>query len=209
MKINFKKISIKNFLSYGNKITILELNKHSYTVILGENGVGKSTILIDAISFALYGKIQRKGININQVVNNINNKNCYVELEFNINDNDYKIIRGIKPSILELWVNDKKQDQENSKKLIQNEILNIIKIDLATLINISILSINTHKPFVDLTPEETRNITENFLGIKIFSDMLKDVKEQIKNNKDNLKINEKDFNLYSELVKDNSEKLKK
>lgn len=209
MKIIFEKIRVKNFLSYGNSLTEFNLNENNYTVVVGENGVGKSTLLIDAITWVLKGKIQRKGITIDQVTNNINGKECYGELYFTIKNNSYKIVRGIKPNILELWINDKKQDQESSKKLIQNTIDDIVKIDVPTLSNICLLSINTTKPFVDLTPEETRNITETLLGIGVFSDMLKKVKEQIKNGKDAIKINEKDFSLYEELVKDGAEKLKR
>jgi len=209
MKINFKRVTARNFLSYGNKPTTLQLDDNPFTIIHGENGAGKTTLTIDLIGWILKGKIQRKGIITSQVVNNINGKNCYGSLEFSIGKKEYKVVRGIKPNILELWIDGINQESESSKKLMQQEIDNIIKIDLPTLSSICLMSINSTTPFVDLSPEQTRQITEDILGISIFSDMLKDIKKQIKDNKDSLKINTKDLNLFSELVNEGKEKLAK
>ena len=102
MAIIFEKIKWKNFLSTGNSFTEIQLDKHPTTLIVGENGSGKSTLL-DAVCFSLFGKPYRN-INKPQLVNTINNKNCLVEIEFMIGNKKYKIIRGIKPAIFEIWV---------------------------------------------------------------------------------------------------------
>jgi DNA repair exonuclease SbcCD ATPase subunit len=100
--IHFHKVRWRNFLSTGNAFTEIELDKRPTTLIVGENGSGKSTLL-DAICFALFGKPYRN-INKPQLVNTINNKNCQVEIHFSIGSRQYKIVRGIKPSIFEIWI---------------------------------------------------------------------------------------------------------
>ena len=100
--IHFKKVRWRNFLSTGNAYTELQLDERPTTLIVGENGSGKSTLL-DAICFALFGKPYRN-INKPQLVNTINGKNCMVEIEFHIGNKNYKIIRGIKPAVFEIWV---------------------------------------------------------------------------------------------------------
>ena len=213
MRINFRKAKAKNFQSYGNCEIELRYDTDPFTLITGKNGAGKSTLLVDLLCFAFYGKVIRKGVTLSTIINNVNKKACKVELEFDIDSRKtYKIIRGLKPDILELYekIDDKwqKHELESSKKLIQNQINDIIKIDIATLTNICIMTIDNRKPFVDLSPEETRNITETLFGIIIFSDMIKDFKEQNKSNKETLKINIKDLELYKELAKDGITKLK-
>jgi len=211
MKIIFKKLEIKNFLSYGNSITTLNLDSDPFTVIVGENGSGKSTLIIDAITFCLEGKIHRKGVLQEQIINNINKKNCLLELTFQKNTMEYKIKRGIKPNILELWnlTENTQFDSKSSNALLQIEIDNLIQIDIKTLKNICVLSLNNSKPFISLAPEERRNISETLFGIKIYSDILDEIKKQIKEIKDLQKINEKELTLYKELVVDGNEKVKK
>jgi DNA repair exonuclease SbcCD ATPase subunit len=97
--ILFKKIKFKNFGSFGNNWTEIDLNKNSTTLVCGTNGSGKSFALLDTITFALFGKPFRK-INLAQLNNSINKKNCTVELEFSIDKDDYKIIRGLSPKII-------------------------------------------------------------------------------------------------------------
>ena len=103
--IIFKKLSWKNFLSTGNYKTTLDLIRHGTTLVSGENGAGKSTML-DALTYSLFGKSFR-GINIPQLVNSINDKDCVVEIEFSIGKDDYRIIRGQKPKIFEIYKNKK------------------------------------------------------------------------------------------------------
>lgn len=209
MKIKFKNISIKNFLSFGASITLFDLSKSPFTLIVGENGSGKSTILIDALHFVLFGKIIRKGIKLSQVVNNINKKNCEVCLDFEIDDIKYRIERGLSPDFLRLFKNGELKDERASKVLIQKEIEDILQFDQDTFKNISVLSLNNSKSFMDLTPEETRNVVENILGIQIYSQMLDKAKEILKENKNKIKVIDKDFIIYDNLVKDNKDKLKK
>ena len=101
--ILFKRVKWKNFLSTGNNYTEIELNRSKSTLVVGHNGAGKSTML-DAISFALFGKPHRN-INKPQLINSINNKNCVVEVEFQIGNGAFKVVRGIKPGIFEIWKN--------------------------------------------------------------------------------------------------------
>ena len=102
--IIFKTVRYKNFLSTGNSFTEIDLRKDKSTLVVGQNGAGKSTML-DAISFGLFGKSHRN-INKPQLINSINNKHCVVEVEFTIGSSDYKIVRGIKPAVFEIWKND-------------------------------------------------------------------------------------------------------
>ena len=210
MRIDFGKITLKNFLSYGNAVTEIFLNKSAFTLITGENGTGKSTSIVDAISFALFGKIHRKKITQKQVINNINKKGCEVTLDFTIDGRTkYTVKRGLKPNFLELWKDGKKMDSLSSAVLVQKELDRIIQMDALTFKNISVLSVNTSKPFVDLEPTETRSITENLMGLKIYSLMLDNVKKRIKDTKDILKNTIKDFEFTKEIVIDGKEKLKK
>ena len=115
MAIIFRKLRWKNFLSTGNIFTELELDKSINTLVIGENGAGKSTIL-DALSFSLYGKPFRK-INKPQLINSINKKDLIVEIEFSIGPGLYKVIRGLKPAVFEVYKNgtlDRKSTRLNS-----------------------------------------------------------------------------------------------
>ena len=110
--ITFEKIRWKNFLSTGNQFTEVELDKNTTTLIIGSNGAGKSTIL-DALTFSLYGKSFRK-INKPQLVNSTNEKNCLVEIEFTVNSTEWKVIRGIKPAVFEIYRDGQVLDQNAS-----------------------------------------------------------------------------------------------
>lgn len=210
MKIEFLKIVLKNFLSYGNAETEIPLNTDTFTLITGENGTGKSTVIVDAISFALFGKIHRKKITQKQVINNINKKGCEVSVDFATeNGTIYTIKRGLKPNFLEILKDGKEMNKLSSAGLVQNEIDRLIQMDALTFKNISVLSVNTSKPFVDLEPKETRSITENLMGLKLYSLMLDNVKKRLKDNKDILKDCEKDYGFTREIVRDGKEKLQK
>lgn len=209
MYIEFEKIKFRNFLSYGNSVSEIILNANKFSLITGVNGTGKSSLIVDSISWCLFGKLHREGITQKQIINNVNKKECEVALDFTIDQNKYTIKRGLKPNYLELHKNDKPQDQLSSTVLVQKEINRLIQMDVLTFKNISILSVNTSKPFIDLTPQETRNITEVFLGLKMFSLMLDIVKKRIKDTKDILKGTEKDYGFVRELVRDGKEKLTK
>jgi DNA repair exonuclease SbcCD ATPase subunit len=181
--ITLKSIKWKNFLSTGNVFTEIQLNKHNNTLIVGENGAGKSTIL-DALTFALFGKPYRN-INKPQLVNSINNKDCLVELIFSISDKEYLIRRGIKPNVFEIYVDGDLLNQSASSKDYQ-EILEkmIIKMNYKSFTQIVILGATSFTPFMQLSASDRRAVIEDLLDIQIFSNMNVIVKEKLTSLKD-------------------------
>jgi len=181
--ITFKTIRWQNFLSTGNQWTEVELNKNSNTIIIGSNGSGKSTIL-DALTFSLFNKPFRK-INKPQLINSVNEKDCLVEVEFDIKGKKYKIVRGLKPAKFEIWVNGELQDQDASavdqqKKLEQN----ILKLNFKSFTQIVILGSSTFVPFMQLPLAHRREVIEDLLDIKIFSSMNMLIKDKIRSLRD-------------------------
>ena len=177
--ITFKKIRWKNFLSTGNQWTEVLLDEHRNTMIIGTNGAGKSTIL-DALTFSLFNKPFRK-INKPQLVNSVNEKDCQVEVEFDIKNKEYKIVRGLKPAKFEIWIDGELQDQDASavdqqKKLEQN----ILKLNFKSFTQIVILGSSTFVPFMQLPTAHRREVIEDLLDIKIFSSMNVLIKDKIR-----------------------------
>jgi DNA repair exonuclease SbcCD ATPase subunit len=168
--INFKSIKYKNFLSSGNTFTEIPLNKDKSTLIVGHNGAGKSTML-DAISFALFGKPHRK-IMKNQLVNSINQKQAVVEVEFSVGAAHFKIIRGIKPNIFEIW-KDGTMINQSSHSLEYQKILeqNILKLNHKSFHQVVVLGSSSFIPFMQLNAGHRRNVIEDLLDINIFSKM--------------------------------------
>jgi DNA repair exonuclease SbcCD ATPase subunit len=178
MSIMFKRIAWQNFLSTGNAFTEVPLNQHTTTLIVGENGSGKSTIL-DAICFALFGKPYRN-INKPQLVNSINTKNCLVELEFDIGSRQYLIRRGIKPSVFEIYENGVFLDQDAATKDYQRYLEEtILKLNYKSFTQIVILGSTSFTPFMQLPAAARREIIEDLLDIKIFSQMNATLKEKV------------------------------
>lgn len=184
--ITFKKIKWKNFLSTGNYVTELDLNKVSNTLIIGENGAGKSTVL-DALSFVLFGKPFRK-INKPQLINSITNKNLLVEVEFDIGRNQYKIARGIKPNIFEVYHNGDLLNQSAVSRDYQ-EILEkqILKVNHKSFCQVVVLGSATFQPFMQLGANQRREIIENLLDLQIFTTMNSILKDKALYNSDKLK----------------------
>ena len=183
--IEFKSIRYKNFLSTGQQFTEIQLNKTPNTLIVGQNGSGKSTIL-DSLCFALFNKAFRN-INRGQLVNSTNEKDCLVEVEFNVNKNEYKVIRGIKPNIFQIYMNGKMLDEDASaadqqKKLEQN----ILKLNYKSFTQIVILGSASFVPFMQLSAANRREVIEDLLDIKVFSSMLDILKTRIKASKETL-----------------------
>ena len=177
--ITFKTIRWKNFLSTGNQWTEVQLITDQNTMIVGTNGSGKSTIL-DALTFSLFNKPFRK-INKPQLINSVNEKDCCVEVEFDIKGNEYKIVRGLKPAKFEIWINGELQDQDASavdqqKKLEQS----ILKLNFKSFTQIVILGSSTFVPFMQLPSAHRREVIEDLLDIKIFSSMNMLIKEKIR-----------------------------
>ena len=181
--IVFKSVSWKNFLSTGNSPNKVLLNKSTTTLIIGKNGEGKSTIL-DALCFSLFGKPFRS-INKGQLVNSINGKNCVVELEFSIGSREYKIIRGIKPNIFEIWCDGIMLNQDAASRDYQKVLeQQILKLNYKTFTQVVILGSASFVPFMQLTPLQRREVIEDILDIRIFSTMNTLLKEKAQETKD-------------------------
>ncbi len=177
--ITFKTISWQNFLSTGNTPTTVNLNDSATTLIIGSNGAGKSTIL-DALTFVLYGKSFRK-INKAQLINTVNEKNCFVSIEFDINSTEWKVERGIKPNIFKIYRNNEPLDQSASA-IDQQKWLeqNVLKMNYKSFTQIVILGSSTFVPFMQLPSSSRREVVEDLLDIKIFSSMNDLIKSKIR-----------------------------
>jgi len=198
--IIFSKIRWKNLLSTGNVFTEVNLNEFETTLIVGENGAGKSTLL-DALSYALFGKAFRK-INKPQLINSITQKNLLVEVEMNISSNEYKIIRGMKPNIFEVYMNGTLLNQSAEIKDYQ-EILEkqILKVNHKSFCQVVVLGSATFQPFMQLPGGQRREIIEDLLDLQIFTTMNSLLKNKIMENTENLyKINS-DKKLVGEKIK--------
>ena len=177
--IHFEKVRWKNFLSTGNQFTEIELDRNETTLIIGENGAGKSTVL-DALCFALFGTPFRT-ISKSQLVNTVNAMETVVEIEFSIASRKYKIVRGIKPNVFEIWQNNKMLNQEaNSRdyqKILEQQIL---KLNYRSFTQVVILGSSTFVPFMQLKARFRREVVEDLLDIKIFSMMNALIKQRLK-----------------------------
>jgi len=177
--ILFKKIKFKNFLSTGNQFTEIDFDKSNTTLIVGANGAGKSTVL-DALTFSLFGKSFR-GINKPQLINSTNEKDCLVQIEFSIGTIDWKICRGIKPAVFEIYKNGEALNQEASSIDQQKWIeQNVLKMNYKSFTQVVILGSSNFVPFMQLTAASRREVIEDLLDIKIFSSMTSIVKDKIR-----------------------------
>ena len=177
--ILFKKIKFKNFLSTGNQFNEIEFDKSNTTLIVGTNGAGKSTVL-DALTFSLFGKSFR-GINKPQLINSTNEKDCLVEIDFSIGTIDWKVRRGIKPTVFEIHKNGEVLNQEASS-IDQQKWLeqNVLKMNYKSFTQVVILGSSNFVPFMQLTAASRREVIEDLLDIKIFSSMTSIVKDKIR-----------------------------
>jgi len=184
--ITFHKIRWRNFLSTGNQFTEIDFQAHKTNLIVGTNGAGKSTCL-DALCFALFNKAFRK-INKSQLVNTTNEKDCVVEIEFNVNNRDYLVRRGIRPNIFDIEVNGnllhRESDDRINQKLLEE---NILKVNYKSFTQIVILGTSMFVPFMQLTSANRRDVIEDLLDIRIFSAMNNLIKERIKTQRDRVR----------------------
>lgn len=198
--ITFKSLKWKNFLSTGNLFTEINLNTHNTTLVVGENGAGKSTML-DALSYALFSKPFRK-INKVQLLNSITRKEMVVEIEFSISNNDYKIVRGIRPNVFEVYQNGKLMNQSAEMKDYQEIVeKQILKINHKSFSQVIVLGSATFLPFMQLSGGQRREIIEDLLDLQIFTTMNSLLKDKITVNKEELVQNQSDHKVVSEKVK--------
>lgn len=192
--IVFKTLRYQNILSTGNQFTEIYLNKSKSTLVVGENGAGKSTF-IDALTFALYGRPYRD-INKPQLLNTITGKNLLVELEFSIGAKEYMIRRGIKPNIFEIYVNGKLQDQDSKAGADQDHLeRKILKLNFKSFRQIVVLGAANYVPFMKLKSGQRRDVVEDLLDIQIFSVMNSILKEKVSANKAELQQIDSDIRL--------------
>jgi DNA repair exonuclease SbcCD ATPase subunit len=183
--ILFRNVRWKNLLSTGNFFTEIKLDGNTNTLIVGENGSGKSTML-DALCFGLFGKPFRN-INKPQLLNSINQKDCIVEVEFNTSNKSYKIVRGIKPNKFEIYQNGDLINQDAAVRDYQEFLEKfILKLNYKSFTQIVTLGSASFTPFMQLSAADRRAIIEDLLDIQIFSTMNTLVKERLSTNKESL-----------------------
>ena len=183
--IQFNAVRWKNFLSTGNSFTEIKLDSVSTTLIVGGNGAGKSTML-DALSFGLFGKPYRN-INKPQLINSINNKDCKVEVEFTVGPNQYKVVRGMKPTVFEIHRNGETFNETSHAREFQKMLeQNILKLNHKSFHQIVVLGSSSFVPFMQLAAAQRREVIEDLLDINIFSKMNGILKENISTIKDRI-----------------------
>jgi len=194
--ITFTKVRWKNFLSTGNTFTEIFLDKNPSTLIIGENGAGKSTIL-DALCFGLFNKPFRQ-ISKSQLINSINSRDAVVEVEFETQNKQVKVVRGIKPNMFEIYVNDIMINQSANVKDYQKHLeTQILKFNYRSFTQVVILGSSTFVPFMQLNTKARREVVEDILDIKIFSLMNLVLKTKVRE----INTNITDSNYATELTK--------
>ena len=197
--IKFKYVRWKNFLSTGNQPIEIQLDRNPTTLIIGENGAGKSTIL-DALCFGLFGKPFRI-ISKNQMVNSINNSSTMVEVEFSIGTVEYKVVRGIKPNKFEIYQNDKMMNLEANvrdyQKILEQQIL---KLNYGSFTQVVILGSASWAPFMQLKAVKRREVVEEILDIKIFSTMNVILKQKLKTILEDIRDIEHQYDLVTSKI---------
>ena len=197
--IVFKKIRYKNILSTGNSFTEIDLVKNKTTLIVGENGAGKSTVL-DALSFVLYGKSFRK-INKPQLLNSVNQKSLIVEIELETGGHRYKVCRGIKPTLFEIYQNDKLINQTASVRDYQDLLeKNILKMNHKSFSQVVVLGSSTFVPFMQLTAAQRREVIEDLLDLEIFSTMNNILKSKLSQGKEDIREVQYELDLIEEKI---------
>jgi DNA repair exonuclease SbcCD ATPase subunit len=206
--IQFHSVQWKNFLSTGNNWTKVDLDQHLNTLIVGDNGTGKSTIL-DALTFSLFGKPFRK-INKPQLVNTVNGGDCLVEVSFTIGTISYVVRRGIKPAVFDILVNGQPLDQtaniRDFQELLESQIL---RLNYKSFTQVVILGSSTFVPFMQLSAANRRDVIEDLLGIQIFSAMNTILKQKGSLLKDDISENDTNVSLKEQFVKIQTETLQR
>ena len=206
--IIFKYVRWKNFLSTGNTFTEIQLDRNPSTLIIGENGAGKSTIL-DALCFGLFGKPFRQ-ISKNQLINTVNNQGSIVEIEFETQNKNVKVVRGIKPNTFEIWVDGNMINQSANAKDYQKHLeQQILKLNYRSFTQVVILGSSTFIPFMQLKSQARREVVEDILDIKIFSLMnlilkgkVKSLNADISENQYQVELNREKVELQENYIED-------
>jgi len=186
MSIRFNKVRWRNFLSTGNNWSEVQLDRHRSTLIIGENGSGKSTML-DALSFGLFGKAHRN-IKKDQLVNSINEKGAEIEVEFTVGQHTFRVYRGIRPNKFEIWQNGKMINQSANARDYQKYLeQSILKLNHKSFHQIVVLGSSSFIPFMQLPAHTRREVIEDLLDIQIFSKMNSILKEQLSVLKEEIK----------------------
>ena len=198
--IHFTKVRWKNFLSTGNAFTEIQLDKNDSTLIVGENGAGKSTML-DAICYGLYGKPFRK-VKKDQLINSVNGRDVVIEIEFRTHDHSYLVRRGIKPNVFEIHEDGVLIDQEAAVRDYQEMLeKNILKLSMKSFTQIVILGSSSFVPFMQLTTNVRREVIEDLLDIRVFSSMALLLKDRVATNREEYKLNEQAIRYAQDAIK--------
>ena len=203
--IEFLKVRFKNFGSFGTNFSEIKLDNHKTTLVTGTNGNGKSFALLDSLCFGLFGKPFRP-INIPQLVNTVNGKNCLVEIEFNKAGSHYLVRRGLSPKIFEI-IKDGDIIDQNAKSKDYQEMFeeHILGFDYAAFKQVVILGKSNFIPFMQLTPSERRKIIEGLLDLDILADMNQHVKGQLSSLKVSIGEHESLVKIAHEKIKSQKE----
>jgi len=181
--LTFRYVRWRNLLSTGNYFTEVKLNNNTNTLVVGENGSGKSTML-DALCFGLFGKAFRN-VNKPNLLNSINGKDCIIEIEFDTNNKSYKIVRGIKPNKFEIYCDGELVNQDAAARDYQEYLEKfILKLNYKSFTQIVILGSASFVPFMQLSASDRRAIIEDLLDIQIFSTMNGLLRDRLTNNRD-------------------------
>ena len=202
--ITFQKIRWKNFLSTGDQFSEIDFQQNATNLIVGTNGTGKSTVL-DALTFSLFNKPFRK-INKSQLINATNEKDCCVEVEFDVSGRQYLVRRSIKPNLFEIEVDGQKMhkqaDDRATQKILEE---NILKVNYKSFTQIVILGSSAFVPFMQLSGTNRREVIEDLLDIRIFSAMNVIIRDKIRKQKDEIRV----LDLARENIKDKLDMQKK
>ena len=199
--ITFKKVRYKNFLSTGQQFIEIDLANHKTTLVVGENGAGKSTML-DALCFGLFQRPFRN-IKKDQLINSINEKECVVEVEFVVGQKDYKIIRGIKPNTFEIWCDGDMLNQDAAQRDYQKHLeQQILKLNFRSFTQVVILGNASFVPFMQLRARHRRQVVEEILDIEIFSKMNLLFREKQKNQSELIKQTDFNYQITDSKIED-------
>ena len=199
--INFSKVRYKNFLSTGQQFIEVDLQKSNTTLVVGENGAGKSTML-DALCFGLFQRAFRN-IKKDQLINSLNERECIVEVYFTVGQKSYKIVRGIKPNIFEIWCDGDMLNQDAAQRDYQKHLeQQILKLNFRSFTQVVILGNASFVPFMQLRARHRRQVVEEILDIEIFSKMNLMFREKAKSQDEIIKQDDFQYSILDSKIED-------